>query len=81
MANTPASMRVLLTAAAYLGGVAVLAPVLFLLVWILAGPHSSLLPSSLQPAVVLLGWAALAFLPMLMARAVWKRTAPVGRQS
>jgi hypothetical protein len=51
----------------------VLAPVCFFGVIVLAGPHSSLLPSYLQPPVVLLGWGILLVAPVLAARAVWRR--------
>jgi hypothetical protein len=66
-------MRVLLTAAAYLASLAVLAPVLFFLVLVLAGPHSSLLPSRLQPAVVIAGWLTLLLAPIAIAARVWRR--------
>jgi len=56
----------------------VIAPVCFFGVLVLAGPHGSLLPSSLQPLVLLLGWAVLLVGPVLVARAVWRR---VGRGS
>ena len=68
-------MPVLLTAIAYLVSTALLAPVLFLAVMVLAGPHSSVLPSMLQPAVVIGGWVTLIVAPILVARAVWRRTA------
>ena len=68
--------RVVLTALAYLASLAVFAPLLFFAVMILAGPHSSVLPSRLQPAVVVLGWIAWIVLPVLTARAVWRRGAP-----
>lgn len=64
---------VLLTAIAYLVSVAVLAPALFLIVVVLAGPHSSILPASAQPAVVIGGWLTLLVAPIAIARRVWRR--------
>lgn len=66
-------MRVLLTVVAYLISFAVLAPALFAVVLVLAGPHSSMLPSSLQPLVVIAGWMTLLVAPVAIARAVWRR--------
>jgi hypothetical protein len=53
---------------------AVLAPILFVLVVVLAGPHSSVLPSAIQPAVLFLGWATLLAAPAWIARKVWFRS-------
>ena len=66
-------MRVLLTAVTYLVSLAVLAPLLFFAVMLLAGPHSSMLPSMMQSVVVLLGYLILIVAPVLVARAVWLR--------
>ena len=66
-------MRWLLTLLAWAGSAALLAPICFLVVIVLAGPHSSLLPTPLQPVVLLLGWAAFLVVPVLVARAVWRR--------
>jgi hypothetical protein len=60
---------------AWVASVAVLAPVCFFVVILLAGPHSSLLPGWLQSAVLLLGWLIVVVAPFLIARAVWRRTA------
>ena len=72
-------MRILLALVAYVVSVAILAPLLFFVVVILAGPHSSMLPSRVQPAVVVLGWLMLVIVPILIARAVWRRIV-VGRK-
>jgi uncharacterized membrane protein YjgN (DUF898 family) len=53
---------------------AVLAPICFFVAVILAGPHSSMLPSFLQPAVVVLAWLVLLIAPPWLARRVWRRT-------
>jgi hypothetical protein len=66
-------MRVLLTGIAWLVSTAILAPVCFYAVILLAGPHSSMLPSMIQPAVLLLGWIVFLVAPVFVARAVWRR--------
>ena len=67
-------MRVLLTGIAWLVSTAILAPVWFYAVIVLAGPHSSMLPTMIQPAVLLLGWIVFLSSPAFVARAVWRRT-------
>ena len=67
-------MRALLTLLAWLVATAILAPVCFFAVIVLAGPHSSMLPSMIQPAVMLLGWIAFLVAPIFVARAVWRRS-------
>ena len=69
-------MRWVLAVLAWVISVLVLAPVCFFVVMALAGPHSSMLPSYLQPVVLVLGWAALLVLPVVMARAAWRRLTP-----
>ncbi len=49
-------MRWVLVILAWLVAVAVLGPVIFFVVIVLAGPHSSMLPSAIQPAVLVIGW-------------------------
>ncbi len=66
-------VRWVLTLLAWLVSVVVLAPVCFFGVILLAGPHSSVIPSFLQPPVMLLGWGILLVGPVLVARAVWRR--------
>ena len=66
-------MRALLTGIAWLVSTAILAPVCFYAVIVLAGPHSSMLPSMIQPAVMLLGWIVFLVVPVFVARAVWRR--------
>lgn len=68
-------MRLILTLLAGLASLAILAPVCFLLAVLLAGPHSSMLPSVLQPPVWFLGWATWLVVPVFVARAVWRRLA------
>ena len=52
----------------------VLAPVCFFVGLILAGPHSSMLPSVLQTPVLVLAWLVLLVVPLWVARRVWLRT-------
>jgi hypothetical protein len=52
---------------------AVLGPVCFFVTVLLAGPHSSMLPSVVQPAVLLLGWVVFLVAPLGAARLVWRR--------
>jgi hypothetical protein len=66
-------MRLVLTAIAWLGTALVLAPLCFFSVLVLAGPHSSILPSRIQPAVLLIGWLIFLVVPVLAARAAWRR--------
>jgi hypothetical protein len=65
-----------LTFIAWATTAAVLAPVCFVVTVVLAGPHSSMLPSLLQPAVLALGWLVLLLVPLWVARLVWRRTRP-----
>lgn len=65
--------RVFLTLAAWLLSLAVLMPICFFVVMILAGPHSSVLPSMIQPAVLILGWVAVLVAPMMIAGFAWQR--------
>lgn len=62
----------MLTAIAWLVATAILVPVCFFAAIVLAGPHSSVLPSFIQPAVVLLAWVAVLAGPILIARVVWR---------
>jgi hypothetical protein len=66
--------RVFIAFIAWAAAAAVLSPVCFFVVILLAGPHSSMLPSAVQPAVFLLGWIVLLVAPLLIARLVWRRT-------
>jgi molybdate transport system substrate-binding protein len=69
-------MRLILTALAWLVSAAVLAPVCLFAAIILAGPHSSVLPSIIQPGVLVLCWIAFVAGPVVVARSVWRRLAP-----
>jgi hypothetical protein len=66
--------RVLVTFIAWSAAALLLAPICFFTVILLAGPHSSMLPSAVQPAVLLLGWAAWIVAPIDVARRIWQRT-------
>ena len=66
-------MRLVLTALAAVAAAAVLAPVCFFGAIILAGAHSSMLPTVVQPAVLLFFWVILFAGPIVIARFVWRR--------
>jgi hypothetical protein len=66
-------MAVLLTAIAWLLATAILVPICFFAAIVLAGPHSSVLPSFTQPAVLILAWVVVVAGPILIARVVWRR--------
>ena len=68
-------MRWVLVILAWLVAVAVLGPVILWVVIVLAGPHSSMLPSAIQPAVLVIGWVVFFAGPVFVARSVWRRTA------
>ena len=67
--------RWLLAILAWLLAVAVLGPVIFFVVILLAGPHSSMLSSVLQPVVLVIGWGVFLAGPVWAARVVWSRAA------
>lgn len=66
-------MRWLLTLLAWLGALAVIAPVTVLLVFLLAGPHSSVLPSVMRPVVLVLGGLSIVVGPVIVARRAFVR--------
>jgi predicted membrane metal-binding protein len=66
-------MRLLLTIAAYLATLVVVAVVAFFVVIFLAGPHAGLLPHALEVVVLILGWLSVVVLPFLAAWAAWRR--------
>jgi hypothetical protein len=66
-------MRWLVAFLTWAASAALLAPICFFLVMLLAGPHSSLLPGPLQPVVLGIGWLIFLAVPILAARAAWRR--------
>lgn len=66
-------MRFLVTGLVYAASLAGVAVVAFFVVMLLAGPHSGVLPRGVQAVVLVLGWFAVLVLPVLAARAVWRR--------
>jgi hypothetical protein len=69
-------MHWLIAFLAWLVAAAVLGPIVFFIVLILAGPHSSMLPSAIQPAVLLGGWIVFLIAPLWIARRVWRCRRP-----
>jgi hypothetical protein len=68
-------MRIIATFLAYLLALAVVACIAFVVVIVLAGPHSGLLPFWLEGVVGAAGWLSVLVLPILLARKVWRRFA------
>ena len=66
--------RGLLAFIAWTAATLVLAPVCLFVALVLAGPHSSMLPSLLQPPVLVLVWLVVLVAPLWLARRVWRRT-------
>ena len=66
-------MRVLLAGVAYLAALAVVGALALLVVMVLAGPHSDLLPGAAQGMVLIVGWLAVLVIPAMPARRVWRR--------
>jgi hypothetical protein len=68
-------VRWTLTLVAWAVSTAVLVPVCFFAVLILAGPHSDLLPGFMGGPMLILGWLIFLGAPIWIARVVWKRRA------
>jgi hypothetical protein len=66
-------MRIVATILTYLLALVVVACVAFVVVIVLAGPHSGLLPFWLEGVVGAAGWLAVLVVPALLARKVWRR--------
>jgi len=73
-------VRWVLTFLGWFISVGLLAPVCFSAVIGLAGPHGGILPSYLQPFVLVVGWALLLIVPVCVARAVWRRASRQGSE-
>jgi hypothetical protein len=70
----PPAARAFIAVIVWAATAAALAPVCFFATILLAGPHSDLLPSVLQPPVLLLGLAVFLLVPLAAARMAWRRT-------
>jgi hypothetical protein len=66
-------MRWLRTIAAYALSLCIVAPVAFLIVIFLAGPHAGLLPETLEAVILIAGWISVLLVPVWVARKVWRR--------
>ena len=69
-------VRRLLAMLAWLLAVAILGPLIFFVAIVLAGPHSSMLPSAIQRLVIISGWVVFLTGPVFVARWVWRRSDP-----
>jgi hypothetical protein len=67
-------MKVLPTAIAWLVSTAILAPICFFAAIFLAGPHSSLMPSFMQPAALAASWMVFIGVPIWVGGKVWRRS-------
>ena len=66
-------MRVLWTIVAYVLSLCIVAPVVFLIVLFVAGPHAGLLPEFFEAIILLAGWLSILLLPIWVARKIWRR--------
>jgi hypothetical protein len=66
-------MRVLWTIVAYVLSLCIVAPVVFLILLFLAGPHVGLLPEFLEAIILVAGWLSVLLLPIWVARKTWRR--------
>lgn len=73
--HRPAGQRFAATLLAYLATLIATAAAMALVVLVLAGPHSDVLPEALAPAVVILAGLAILLLPAWIARRLWRRMA------
>lgn len=69
-------MRVLLTLVVTVLSFAVYAVAAFFAVLLFSGPHGGLLPTVLQPFVLIAGWLLAGIVPIVVARWAWRRFAP-----
>lgn len=68
--------RGLITAVVYLLALGVIAASMFFAVMVFAGPHAGLLPSWLEPVVLIIGWLVVLVVPAWLASRVWLRLRP-----
>lgn len=73
MKAPPRLGRVVLSAVAYIGALALVAALTFIVVIFLAGPHAGLLPHWLEIVVFAAAWLIVLVLPALAARWEWRR--------
>ncbi len=69
-------MRILLTLLGFAVSLVLTAGAVFFLVIVVAGPHSGILPSSLEAVTLALGWVCVLLVPFFVARRIWHRYAP-----
>lgn len=68
--------RLVLAFAAWLAAAAATVMVMFILLWVVAGPHSDLLPQPLQIASWIAGYAVILIVPLVVAVSVYRRLSP-----
>ncbi len=68
--------RLALAFAAWLVTAAATAIIMFILLWVVAGPHSDMLPQPLQIALWIAGYALILIVPLVFAVFVYRRLSP-----
>jgi len=68
-----ATVRYLLGVITYAVSLVAVAALAFLVVIVLAGPHSGLMPGWLEAVVLVLGWLTVLVAPVWITRTVWRR--------
>jgi hypothetical protein len=66
-------MHILWTLLAYIASLTVIAPLTLVVVLLLVGPHTGVLPMFLERPVLLIGCLVVLLLPLWIAYKVWKR--------
>jgi len=70
----PARLAIAFTV--WLAVAAILATVLFILLWVVAGPHSGMLPQPLQIALWIAAYALVLIVPVVVAVFVYRKLKP-----
>ncbi len=67
------ALRLALTFVAWVAVTATTATIMFIIAWILAGPHAGLLPQPLEEAVWIAGYAVILLVPLAAAILIHQR--------
>ena len=71
--HTSPGVRLAIVVATYVASLVIVASIAFVVVILVAGPHSGLLPHWAEGAVLALGWLAVLIVPFVVAGVVWRR--------
>lgn len=69
--------RWIVTALVWCLAVVVVGAAAFFVVLLLAGPHAGLVPPFVETVILAFGWLTVLVLPLLAARAAWRRFPPL----